>query len=64
MTTHIAFNNEIFPLTPSTLESAMVAKLSGDKEKLQAKLKRAKSPFTKLVLRSRIAELNYKLQNL
>ena len=64
MTTHIAFNNQIFPLTPSTLESVMVAKLSGEKDKLQVKLKRAKSPFTKLMLRSRIAELNYKLQNL
>lgn len=64
MTTHIAFNNQIFPLTPSTLENVMVQKLSADKEILQARLKRARSPFTKLVLRSRIAELNYKLQNL
>lgn len=64
MTTHIAYNNQIKPLTPSTLEDTFKGVLTAKIDNLYKKIDRAKKPETKMAYRSLIAELNYKLQNL
>ncbi len=61
--TYIAYNNEVKPLTETTLSAAMKFKLNEQLTLYESKLKRARNTFTKLTYRSRIAELNQKLLN-